>query len=192
MPGFRAGVYPRIGQSPVRSCEPVLAIVRASWWYCINSLCSLGVICSGLIITGFVRIGYRWLSVGRSALDDVSSHQWGEPVASDNGRAPTDRWLRVLWLAAIRGRGPWLLQSACERAPSCLVMEAGWYVSGLCTLCGDQLKSCRWLGHCFCELSCGAWLMCGFSCAVRIGLWQNRCLDCRAGLCIVWSIDGVQ
>ena len=48
-----------------------------------------------------------------------------------------DRWLRVLWLAAIRdagGRGLWLLQSTCVSAPSCSTREVEWCMSGTCTL----------------------------------------------------------
>ena len=45
------------------------------------------------------------------------------------------------WLQCMtREAGLWLLQSACERAPSSPAREVGWHVPGLCTLGRDQLQ----------------------------------------------------
>ena len=54
-----------------------------------------------------------------------------------NGHAFTDRWLRVLWLAAIRDAGG----GGGAVAPPINVVE--WCISGVCSLGRDHWKSCR-------------------------------------------------
>ena len=80
---------------------------------------------------GFVRGGSRLLvSVD---IRDGDRFPVTMIACSLTGGSECCGWLQFM----MRGRGLWLLQSARKRAP--LAREAGWHVSGLCTLGRDQL-----------------------------------------------------
>ena len=81
-----------------------------------------------------------WMSVDTGDGDQLPVTTAARPLAGGSGCCG---WLQFV----MQGQGLWLLQSACGHAPSCLVMETGRYVSGLCTLSRDQLQSCTASPH---------------------------------------------
>ena len=93
---------------------------------------------AGLLCAGdSVRLGSSLMMS-----DDTGDGDWFPLTTAARSRGGGSRccgWLHFV----SQGAGLCLLQSTSIRAPSSSTEEAGWCMSGLCTLSGDQLKFCR-------------------------------------------------